>query len=145
MKKIESLSIVTDLARLAAQLTKFGTVGVAATLAHVGSFALGIELLNLPPLVSNLFAFYVAFVVSFIGHFYWTFRGQTKVPQGSFRLPWAAFFRFAAVAVTGLALNSAAVFFVVNLFHLPYGYACALMVTAVPFCTFILSKYWAFS
>ena len=145
MKKAVSSSSVAELTRVATQFIKFGAVGGAATLTHVGSFTLGIELFGLQPLVSNLAAFCVAFGVSFIGHFCWTFRDQTVVRERGLRLPWAAFFRFAAVAVTGLALNSLAVFLVVSQLDLHYGYACVLMLTAVPFCTFMLSKFWAFS
>lgn len=145
MKKVVSSSPVADLLKAAIQFIKFGAVGGAATLTHVGSFSLGIELFGMRPLVSNLAAFCMAFGVSFAGHFCWTFRDQTKVRRQGSRLPWEALFRFLAVAVAGLALNSLAVFLVVNKFNLPYGYACVLMLTVVPFCTFMLSKFWAFS
>lgn len=144
MRKVASSSSVADKVRVAMQFIKFGAVGGAATLTHVGSFTLGIELFDLQPLMSNLAAFCVAFGVSFVGHFCWTFHDQTMIKKQNSRLPWRALLRFLMVAITGLVLNSLAVFLVVNQLGLPYGYACALMLTAVPLCTFILSKFWAF-
>jgi putative flippase GtrA len=145
MRKALTSSPIDELIQVAAQLVRFGAVGGLATLVHVGFFTLGIELFGFRPMVSNLVAFCLAVIVSFIGHFWWTFRHQPAVRMKGSCLPWAAFFRFTVVAVTGLALNSLAVFLVVNQFNLSYGYACVLMITAVPFCTFMLSKFWAFS
>ncbi len=82
---------------------------------------------------------------SFFGHFYWTFSDQTIAESEKNSLPYAAFARFAVVAVTGLCLNSLAVWYVVYRLNLPYGYAIVLMVTIVPLSTFLLSKFWAFS
>jgi putative flippase GtrA len=124
---------------------RFGAVGGLSTFTHVFFFMLGIEWLGLWPLWSNLLAFGVAVIVSFSGHFYWTFRVQTESRTARAVPARAAFLRFLAVALTGLVLNSLAVYAVVNVLGLPYAYAIVLMLTAVPASTFMLSKFWAFA
>jgi putative flippase GtrA len=134
---------VRPLLRVGMQYARFGTVGVAAAAIHVLMFSASIELAGLAPLAANFVGFGVAVVVSFFGHFQWTFRGQTA--GGSRRRQRTALARFTLVALTGLALNSLAVYVVVNLLALPYHYAILLMISVVPLVVFALSKLWAFA
>lgn len=123
------------------ELLAFGGVGGIATLVHVAVFSLLLETTAISPLQANLLAFSVAFLFSFSGHYHLTFGHVTSVnPQ-----PRRALLRFLVVALIGLALNSAVVELITGLLHLHYFYAVALMVTAVPACLFLLSKYWAFA
>jgi putative flippase GtrA len=118
-------------------------VGILATLVHAIAFAALIELAKLAPLIANFAAFGIAFLVSFLGHFHWTFRSQRATADW-----WrqrTALARFAMVALTGFMLNSLAVVLVVNLLALPYQYALILMVTIIPLIVFGLSKFWAFA
>jgi hypothetical protein len=46
--------------------------------------------------------------------------------------------------LTGLALNSLAVYLVVHLLGLPYQYAIVLMISVVPLLVFVLLKFWVF-
>jgi putative flippase GtrA len=131
--------------RLVAQYTKFGTVGLAATATHVLAFALLIEAGGLSPLAANLAAFGVALFVSFLGHFHWTFRWEIDGADALRRhTAGAALARFGLVALIGLALNSLAVYAVVNVLLLPYAYAIAVMLSVVPLLVFAMSKLWVF-
>lgn len=132
---------VRSLVRLALQYLRFGVVGLTATAVHVGAFAALIELAGLAPLAANLAAFAVAVAVSFVGHFHWTFRAQTARRDVAVR---RAFVRFALVACVGLALNSLAVFVVVDLMALSYRYAIVIMVFVVPLVVFAIAKFWVF-
>ena len=134
---------MNPLLRLALQYARFGTVGIAAAAVHVLMFTASIELAGLAPLVANFVAFAVAVVVSFFGHFRWTFRGHTA--GDGWERQCAAFSRFVIVALTGFALNSLAVYVVVNLLAWPYYYAIILMIAAVPPLVFALNKFWAFA
>ncbi|NJO55241.1 MAG: GtrA family protein [Rhodospirillales bacterium] len=129
------------LRHLALQYTRFGAVGLTATGTHVFVFTSSIEVAGLAPLVANLAAFGVAVLVSFLGHFHWTFRGEKAIRQPP---PGVALVRFVMVAFTGLGLNSLAVYVTVNLLSLPYPYAIVLMITIVPLVVFGLSKFWVF-
>lgn len=130
--------------RLAVQYAKFGTVGLSATAVHVLAFTLLIELAGWMPLLANLASFSVAVLVSFLGHFHWTFRpggGAARRRHASS----TALSRFAVVALTGLCLNSLAVHVVVNVLVLPYAIAIAVMVFFVPVVLFAMNKLWAFA
>jgi putative flippase GtrA len=129
--------------RLTLQYSRFAIVGIAATLIHAMAFTTFIELVNLAPLIANFAAFGIAFLISFLGHFRWTFRSQTA--YWGWRQQRTALMRFAAVALTGFTLNSLTVVLVVNLLMLPYQYALILMVGVVPLVVFGLSKFWAFA
>lgn len=127
--------------RLIAQYFKFGMVGSAATVTHVVAFGLWIEVAGMTPLGANVAAFGVAIVIGFLGHFYWTFRRPHAHHMSSWQ---AALVKFVVVSLAGLALNSLAVYVVVNMLAMSYVYAVALMVTVVPVGTFVLSRSWAF-
>jgi len=124
------------------QLLRFGVVGAIASITHVGVFVVLIEAFEMPPLSSNFFAFCVAFTCSYLGHFHWTFRktGRQQAPGWNTPLP-----KFLVVALTGLLLNTLAVWTVVDALGQPYGYAVVLMLTVVPASLFLLSKLWAFA
>ncbi len=126
--------------RLGLQYARFGGVGLCSTATHVGVFSGLIELLAVTPVISNLVAFCVAVVVSFVGHFHWTFPGDA----GQGRPARAAFLRFGATAIFGLALNTLIVYLVDRVFGLPYLYAILGMVILVPPIVFVIAKFWAF-
>ena len=134
---------VRPLLGLGMQYARFGTIGAAAAAIHVLMFSASIELAGLAPLAANFVAFGIAVLVSFFGHFRWTFRGQTA--GGGRRRQRIALVRFIMVALTGLALNSLAVYAVVNVLAWPYPYAILLMIFVVPLVVFTLSKFWAFA
>ena len=109
---------------LIAQGFRFGLIGIVATFVHVLVFISCIELLGIEPLWANFPAFSVAIIVGFIGHFSWTFK-QHKPANESV---WSAqLVKFVIVSLFGFGLNSAIVFLIVNLLHLPYWYAVLLM------------------
>jgi len=128
------------LAARAGQYLRFGIVGLGATLTHALSFVAAIELAGIAPLLANLVAFGIAVLVSFLGHFHWTFRRAGGAAPGL-----AALLRFVVVALTGLVLNSLIVYGVVHILAWPYPFAVLLMVSLVPLVVFALSRAWAFA
>lgn len=129
---------------LAYQYVRFGVVGLVATAVHVGFFVLLIEWLTVRPLSANVVAFCIAVLVSYLGNFHWTFRADAQtLDKDDCRQP-IIFLKFAVVAVTGLLLNTLAVYMVMEVLQLPYGYALIVMVGLVPIVVFLLNKFWAF-
>ena len=122
------------------QYLRFGGVGLCSTVTHVGVFTGLIELLAVAPVISNIFAFCLAVVVSFVGHFHWTFPEEA----GQGRPARAAFVRFGATAIFGLALNTLIVYLVDQVWQLPYLYAILAMVLLTPPIIFVIAKFWAF-
>jgi putative flippase GtrA len=136
---------ICQLWQFALQYLRFGTVGAAATAVHVAVFVGLIELAGAPPLLANAIAFGLAVLISFGGHFHWTFAPRTPRATGIGRPARLALIRFFVVALIGLTLNSLAVYLVVNVLALPYGLAIVLMVTVGQAAVFTLSRLWAFA
>jgi putative flippase GtrA len=122
---------------LALQYIRFAGVGAAATAVHVALFVGLIELLQIAAFGANLAAFGAALLLSFVGHCRWTFR----LPNDH----WRALGRFTAVALIGLALNSAIAYGIADRLGWHYAYAVVAMVTATPAALFLLSRSWAFA
>jgi len=57
-------------------LARFGLVGVGATATHMLVAAALITHLKLNPFVANSAAFIVAFFISFLGHYFWSFQSK---------------------------------------------------------------------
>ena len=125
---------------LVAQLSKFASVGVVATGVH--ALVYGVVGRFLEPMLANLIAFLIAFVFSYSGHFLWTFRAQTEGQK--VHKAFAFQLRFLIVALSGLLLNSLAVWVVTEWLQIDYLYAVVPMVFVVPLVTFALAKLWAF-
>ena len=136
---------IGTLLRVALQYLRFGAVGGAATLTHVATFVALIEIAGVQPMLANAIGFGIAVFVSFIGHFRWTFAPQFGGTVGFRCRARTALVRFVVVALIGLALNSLAVYLVVDVLALPYGVAILVMVGPVPGVVFALSKLWAFA
>ncbi len=117
------------------QLTRFGLVGIAATLVHIGVAWL-VHATGASPLLANAAGFLAAFALSYLGHFYWTFSQREGHPK---RLP-----RFVVVAGVGFALSNAIVWGAVVLVGAPFELALAVILVSVPTATWLLSRLWAF-
>jgi len=117
------------------QISRFGFVGIVATVVHV-SIGLGLhEGFDVWPFWANLIAFCCALMVSFFGQTRLTFPDATADS--------GAFMRFTIVAVTGLSLNQITVWLVTSVFLGPYWLALAIIIFTVPAFTFVMLKFWA--
>lgn len=118
------------------EVLRFGLVGVAATLTHLGMLRLGVERFAIPPVPANGLAFCLAVLVTYLGQSLWVFRQ----PDHSFvRLR-----RFLASVLAGLLANMAIMALTVGVFGLDYlvGFVSGLII--VPVSTFFLNKFWVF-
>lgn len=119
------------------QFLRFGLVGVAASLTHIGVALTLIEQAGIDVMAANALAFCVAVLVSYAGNHAWTFRADGRHGR---HLP-----RFLATSLAGLALNQAIVFVATRHFGLGYLAAILIVVALVPLLTFAASKLWAFA
>jgi putative flippase GtrA len=126
------------------QYARFGIVGLSATIVHSVLYLLLGGPVGISPLIANVLAFSVAVLVSYFGHFQWTFRDESGAGAAEVSLMKDQLPRFVIVAVIGLILNSLAVYSVVDVMGSAYGYALIPMVTLVPVVVFALSKIWVF-
>lgn len=116
---------------------RFAIVGGGATLIHLVTAATIISYLTLSPLKANLIAFLLAFVFSFLGHYYWSFNSSRNI--------FSSVFRFIIIALLGFLINN-----IILVLLLADGYLTELesiFISAmfVPFFTYLLARIWVFS
>lgn len=118
------------------QVLKFGMVGGLATALHM---VVGIVLIFLSwnPLAANLVAFLTAFVVSFVGHFGYSFADQNARFS-------SALWKFAIVGILGFSFNETLLFTLLTLQFFPDPVALFLSTGCAAVLTFFLSRTWAF-
>ncbi len=96
-----------------------------------------IALLAIRPSLANFIGWTVAVVVSFLGHYFLTFRHQEKALLPAIR-------RFLVISASGFAINELAFVSLLQLTSIPYYWLLAMILVAIAFLTFIFSRYWAF-
>lgn len=118
------------------RLMRYAMIGVCATLVHAVILWLLVTYAELPPSIATILGFLIAFGVSYVGHYHFTF--QSTEPHGR-ALP-----RFLAVALCGGFLNWLIFVIVDEGFDLDYWIAFAIVVIIVPVFGFALSGRVAF-
>jgi putative flippase GtrA len=132
------------LVRTAVQYAKFGVIGLSATAVHVSVFSAVMELFAIAAWQANILAFTVAIIVSFLGHFHWTFRSDETDTEERRRQRNRSFPKFVFTASVGFTLNLLAAYVLVDVLGKPYVYAVLIMIFGVPPIVFALAKFWAF-
>ena len=107
-------------------------------LVHLGSVALVLVPLGSPPLVANVFAFLLAFQVSYLGHHRFTFSAAEAPVARSRR-------RFFLVALGSFLVNEAMYALLLRYTELDYRMALVLVLVTVAALTFVSARQWAFA
>ena len=116
------------------QPARFAAVGIGATLLHILVGTWLIRSGAAAPM-ANLLAFMLAFLFSFLGHHYFSFRRHGQRIRQTLR-------RFALVALAGFALNQTLL--LVLLRWLPAEVTLPVVVLFVAGLTYLASRHWAF-
>ena len=114
---------------------RFGSVGLWATGVYLVAAATAAST-GLPPQLANALGYCVATVVSFLGHFYWTFGKRTNHA--------GAFARFLVVSFGGYLLSSGVMHVALDWVHAPFWMALAAVIVIVPGLSWLSHRYWAF-
>jgi putative flippase GtrA len=120
-------------------IIRFGIVGLSAAVVHAGVAVSLLEWAHLPPMLSNIGGFLVAFIVSFTGHNVWSFRSEEDVETGK-RMG-----RFFVLAAAGFLLNNGALAALLKFTPVPDAVGIIIAIFVVPPLTFIGSRLWAFA
>ncbi len=118
-------------------IAKFGLVGIFSTVVHL---TVGAALIthHVEPLLANFLAFLAAFTVSFLGHYYFSFKGHGNSLM-------SAVIKFTMVSLSIFGLNELMLF---TLLHNDiFSEITALLVatSVASVCSFFLNRQWAFS
>ena len=136
----------------------FLVVGACAALVH---FLVLVGIVNATatrPALANIFAFFVAFIVSFVGHFYLTFRHSipdtitsassqenTSTSFGAKKQTLQILLKWFASSAAGFALNQGLFVLGLNWLGERYYILIWLVITGIiTVMTFALGKLWAF-
>ncbi|EFO33499.1 putative GtrA family protein [Roseibium sp. TrichSKD4] len=124
----------------AATASRFALVGIAATLTHsvVALAALQSEMFG--AYGSNILGFIVAFVVSFAGHNFWSFKPRRHHGTTGRRMA-----RFLLIAVMGFLANNVVLTACLQFTNWPATVGLIFSIAIVPVLSFLGSRFWAFS
>ncbi len=121
----------------AASFTRFAGIGVVATIIHGVSLNLLVLGAGLYPTLANVGAFLFAFSVSYLGHYYFSFRSRQDHV--------AAAPKFFVAAIIGLTLNTLTFAIMVNILQLHYMIAFAVVILILPPIMFLISRKFVFA
>lgn len=118
-----------------AAVLRFAVVGVASTLVYLGASLVLLDV-GIAPRVTNLLAFVVGTVASYLGHYFFTYRsGDSHLRLGT------RFF----VVTAGLALLCAGLHHLALLLNATPRVAALFVTVAYPPLSFGLNHFWAFA
>ncbi len=121
----------------AKRVGRFGLVGLAATLTHLGVATFANGVLGVEPFLANVIGFVIAFAVGFGGHQWFTFANEAPF----FR----ALRRYGLIALLGFAVNNVVLSAALALDVIGETAALAAAVLVVPAGTFLASRLWGFA
>lgn len=115
---------------------RYGVIGAAATLVHALVLSMLVNVAEWRPSLATVIGFLTAFGVSYLGHYFFTFRSRARHRHA---LP-----KYLSIAASGAALNWM-IFVIVNEgLRMHYWMAFLIVVLVVPICVFFMSKHFAF-
>jgi len=137
---------MTQLAQLARQLAWFVAVGMMAALTHWGIAVLLVSQWALQPALANVAGWLLAFIVSFVGHYFLTFSDVMKRQADTHGHPhwFMAARRLFLISAGNFALNEIVYITLLRTTDLPYDGLLAGILVVQAALTFIASRYWAF-
>ena len=115
---------------------RFGVIGLAATLIHTVSAYAMTWTTGLDQIWVNTIAFLIAFVISGVGHCFYTF----KIEAGRS----LAIAKWLIVSITGVALGNLIIWLAMEKLGLGRNIAQAGGILIVPLWSYLLGKFWAF-
>jgi putative flippase GtrA len=118
------------------RLARFSVVGATATVVHIGVAMGAVALAGTNPTVGSMIGFVAAFLVSYIGHFRFTFA----VP-GRYR---DYLLKFAVNSLASFILSTSAVWVATAILGVDYRPALIALAVFVPVCNYLVNRFWVF-
>jgi putative flippase GtrA len=118
------------------QLARFSTVGGLATIVHIGVAMVAVAAAGANPTVGAMIGFIAAFLVSYLGHFRFTFA-----VSGRYR---DYLLKFAASSLASFFLSTGAVWVATAILGIDYKPALIALAIIVPVCNYLVNRFWVF-
>lgn len=116
--------------------SRFFVVGSTATLVHLSVSFFALKLLATPVAAANFLGFAVALFVSYVGHYYFTFKSEKQHGVSAVR--------FLATASTAYVANVVVVSLLAATTLLEPEVRLAAGIATMPVVSFILSRLWVY-
>jgi putative flippase GtrA len=117
------------------RIYRFVIVGLFATAVHVSVAWTLIVYANMPPLAANLNGFGLAFALSFVGQYFWTFRSNRRLLS--------AMLRFALIASAGFSVNNLVLWLTLQANLFPDATATVAAAGVIPVASYLGNRFWA--
>jgi putative flippase GtrA len=121
--------------REAMRMARFGLVGGAATVTHASMSLLSLNLFALPTLFSNFIGFLCAFLVSLLGHTFFTFAAPMSMKIA---------LKFTAVAIFAVLMSSTVILLAEAFTSLSSNVIVSLAAFSVPIITYSCNSLWTY-
>jgi putative flippase GtrA len=119
------------------QLGWFFIVGCAAAGTHWLCAVTSVGMFDIHPPLANFIGWSIAVMVSFLGHYFFTFRHQEKSFVPAIR-------RFLIISICGFVMNELMFLYFLKHTIIPYYWLLAMVLIVIAVLTFMFSRYWAF-
>jgi putative flippase GtrA len=118
------------------RLARFSAVGALVTVIHIGVAMIAVTAAGANPTVGSMMGYVVALLVSYIGHFRFTFA----VP-GRYR---DYLLKFAVNSLASFVLSTSVVGFATAILKIDYRPVLISLAIVVPVCNYLVNRFWVF-
>jgi putative flippase GtrA len=118
------------------RLARFSLVGATATIVHIGVAMGAVAVAGTNPTVGSMIGFVAAFLVSYVGHFRFTFA-----VAGRYR---DYLSKFAVNSLASFILSTGAVWVATAILGVDYRPALIALAVIVPICNYLVNRFWVF-
>lgn len=118
------------------RLARFFAVGTIATIVHIGVAMIVVAAAGANPTVGAMIGFVAAFMVSYFGHFRFSFAASGRYRD--------YLLKFAVSSLASFLLSTAAVWVATAILGIDYKPALIALAIIVPICNYLVNRFWVF-
>jgi putative flippase GtrA len=118
------------------RLARFFAVGTIATIVHIGVAMIVVAAAGANPTVGAMIGFVAAFMVSYFGHFRFSFAASGRYRD--------YLLKFAVSSLASFLLSTAAVWVATAILGIDYKPALIALAIIVPVCNYLVNRFWVF-
>jgi putative flippase GtrA len=118
------------------RLARFSAVGALATVVHIGVAMAAVAAVGANPTVGSMIGFVAAFLVSYVGHFRFTFAAPGRYRD--------YLLKFVVSSLASFFLSTGAVWVATAILGIDYKPALIALAIIVPLCNYLVNRFWVF-
>ena len=118
------------------RLARFSAVGTTATVAHIVVAVIVVAATGANPTVGAMIGFVTAFMISYFGHFRFTFAASGRYRD--------YLLKFIVSSLASFLLSTAAVWVATAILGIDYKPALIALGIIVPVCNYLMNRFWVF-